>query len=340
MATRPELPELDGIVNLDKPLGWSSAKAVAVVQAVIGGKGRKVGHAGTLDPRAGGVLVLLVGRATHLAELLMDAGKEYVAAVRLGATSSTDDSEGRIAAAPAPAAGPPPRDQVQGVLRQFVGPIRQQPPAHSAVKIAGKRAYKLARRGRHVETPVRTVVVHAIDLVDYNWPVLRLRIECGRGTYIRSLARDIGAALNVGGYLLQLRRTRVGAFRAEDAVQPADCRGANLPDWLLPLERAADHLPPARRIALDDRQVELLGRGIVLDARRVDAAGPLLTCNQEDNLRAIEPLALFDQAGRLLAIARLVGPALAPVHVFRPLFGPLPRSAGDLPSREDLTPDA
>jgi len=357
-----KLVGLDGIVNLDKPVGWSSAKAVAVVRDCIGGRGRRMGHAGTLDPTASGVLVLLVGRATCLSELLMDAGKEYVATVRLGAVSSTDDAEGEIAVpasqrpgVPASSSAPiPDRRQVEQALARFIGHITQRSPAHSALKIDGKRAYNLARRGRAFNPPTRTVHVQAIDLLDYRWPDIQLRIACGRGTYVRALARDIGQALAVGGYLAGLRRTRVGPFRIEQAIAPAGCQCDNLADWLLPAERAVDHLPAGHRISLDAKQAELVGRGITLDARRIPQAGPLLAqpsplggtgsspavvsgnaggqaaqptppkgaAIANDRDWQPQPLAAFDAAGRLLAICRLAGIEFHPLHVLRPIFGP------------------
>lgn len=206
---------MNGIINLDKPAGISSAKAVALVKKRLP-RGVKIGHAGTLDPFATGVLLLLIGRATRLCERMMGEKKQYEATIRLGATTPTDDpeslthlTEGAIA---------PPRDAVEIALSQFVGAIQQRPPAFSAMKVNGRRAYDLARRGTPVILQPRTVHVHAIDLLDYDWPLLRLRIDCGRGTYIRSLARDLGEALGVGGHLTELRRTRIGDFTIASAV--------------------------------------------------------------------------------------------------------------------------
>jgi tRNA pseudouridine55 synthase len=206
---------MDGIINLDKPAGISSARAVAAAKRLLP-RGTKVGHAGTLDPFATGVLLLLVGKATRSCERLMDEPKQYEATVRFGAATATDDLESpEILTADVK---PVPLSQVQRVVRTLEGEILQRPPAYSAMKVAGRRAYDLARRGEVVQLEARPVRVYAIEILGYEWPLLRVRIDCGRGTYVRSLARDMGAALAVGGYLTQLRRTRVGPFEANDAV--------------------------------------------------------------------------------------------------------------------------
>jgi tRNA pseudouridine55 synthase len=221
---------MDGIINLDKPAGISSARAVDQVKRLLPRK-TKVGHAGTLDPFATGVLVLLVGKATKYCERLMDQPKQYEATVKLGATTATGDPESPEepfrGLGVSPESLPPlgrdaqaTREQIDAILPRLVGAIRQRPPAFSAMKIAGRRAYDLARGGQAVELEARTVRVYSIELLDYAWPLLTLRIDCGRGTYIRSIARDLGEALGVGGYLTRLRRTRVGDFTIDRAVTP------------------------------------------------------------------------------------------------------------------------
>ena len=206
---------MEGVINLDKPPGLTSARVVAAVKRLLP-RGTKIGHAGTLDPFATGVLLLLVGRATKSCERLMDAPKQYEATVKLGATTATDDPEApEVPAAPI---DPPPLAAVSAAAQTFTGDILQRPPAFSAMKVDGRRAYDLARKGNLVALEPRPVRVYSIDVLDYAWPLLRLRIDCGRGTYVRALARDIGAALNTGGYLTELRRTRVGAFTAPESV--------------------------------------------------------------------------------------------------------------------------
>jgi tRNA pseudouridine55 synthase len=234
-------PGPTGILAIDKPLGLTSTAVCNAVKwrlrAAGAPKGVKVGHAGTLDPMATGVLIVLVGRgATRLAESLMAGRKRYLAEIDLAHTSVSDDTERE----PVPAAIPriPTTPQVQAALAAFVGTISQRPPDHSAVRVDGRRAYKIARKGRDPGLVGRPVLVHSIDLVDYAWPRLTLDIACGKGTYIRSLARDLGAALEVGGMLAGLRRTRVGPFHI------GDCRELDsLPERLsqadlLPVERA------------------------------------------------------------------------------------------------------
>ena len=207
---------MEGVINLDKPAGITSARAVDAVKRLLP-RGTKVGHAGTLDPFATGVLLVLVGKATKWCERLMDAPKQYEATVKLGATTATDDTE----SPEVPVATPGPQPTLADVaasLPRFVGTILQRPPAFSAMRVDGRRAYDLARRGTPVELEARPVRVDGIDLLDYCYPLLRLRVDCGRGTYIRSIARDLGEALGTGGYLTQLRRTRVGDFHIVTAV--------------------------------------------------------------------------------------------------------------------------
>jgi tRNA pseudouridine55 synthase len=230
------MSEFNGLINLNKPAGPSSAAVVNRIKRLLPRK-TKIGHAGTLDPFADGVLVLLVGKATRLCERLMDQPKEYVTTVKLGATTATDDPESDEV--PTPGAQPPPREAVEAALPRFHGTIEQVPPQFSAMKLAGRRAYDLARRGEPVVLQPRPVQVYEIELLDYTWPLLRLRIACGRGTYIRAIARDIGQALHVGGYLTSLTRTAVGRFTIAQAETPekleADGVAAHLlalPEWL------------------------------------------------------------------------------------------------------------
>jgi tRNA pseudouridine55 synthase len=206
---------LSGVINLDKPPGLTSARVVDRVKRLLP-RGTKVGHAGTLDPFATGVLLILVGKATKSCESLMGQRKSYDATVKLGARTATDDPEAPEDVVPDVVS--PTRDQVLEAARKLVGQIEQRPPAYSAMKLAGQRAYDLARSGKDVQLQPRPVTVYSLDVLEYAWPLLRLRLECGRGTYVRSIARDLGDALGVGGYLVELRRTFIGDFRAENAV--------------------------------------------------------------------------------------------------------------------------
>ena len=170
----------------------------------------KVGHAGTLDPLATGVVVCCVGRATRCVEHLMGMPKVYEAQVDLSAFTATDDLEGDRQEVPIER--PPVEEDVRNAVRTFLGSIQQRPPAHSAVHVQGRRAYDLARRGVQFEIPLKTVRIDAIEVLTYQWPRVDLRVTCGRGTYIRSLARDLGRALGTGGHLSALRRTAVGPY--------------------------------------------------------------------------------------------------------------------------------
>ena len=206
---------MEGILVIDKPAGISSFRAVNQVKWLLS-RGTKIGHAGTLDPFATGVLLLLVGKATKLCERLMDEPKRYETTIKFGATTATDDP--KFPEQPREVITPPTRAQVEAALPRFVGAIQQRPPNFSAIKVSGRRAYAIAVKGEPVILQPRTVQVYRMALLEYEWPLLSLRIDCGRGTYIRSIARDLGEMLEVGGYVAALRRTRVGPFDASDAI--------------------------------------------------------------------------------------------------------------------------
>lgn len=208
------LPKPEGILVLDKPAGVSSAGLLNRLKRALPRK-TKLGHAGTLDPFATGVLLALVGKATKRCEELMGAPKVYVATVKLGATTETLDPESVEQLIPPTEI--PTEERVREVLAGYAGEVMQVPPAYSAMKVGGKRAYDLARAGNLVELPARPVKVYRMTMCRYQWPELELEMEVGRGFYVRSLARDIGAALGTAGYLTALRRTRVGAFGVEQS---------------------------------------------------------------------------------------------------------------------------
>jgi tRNA pseudouridine55 synthase len=204
---------IDGVINLDKPTGITSAKALYRVRRITGV--RKSGHAGTLDPTASGVLVICLGRATKLVEAIMDQPKVYRAAARFDVTSPSHDSESETT--PVHVRQTPDRIDVLGACARFEGRIQQTPPAVSAVKVGGRPAYRLVRRG---QTPVlrpRTVSIYWLHVRRYQWPVLEFEMACGRGTYVRSLIRDLGEVLRCGGCLTALERRGVGPFHIEQA---------------------------------------------------------------------------------------------------------------------------
>ncbi|MBQ2838065.1 MAG: tRNA pseudouridine(55) synthase TruB [Muribaculaceae bacterium] len=208
------------ILYLDKPLHWSSFDAVKRVRGIMARrlkiKKMKVGHAGTLDPLATGVMIVCTGRATKRIDELQAHTKEYVATIALGATTPSFDLETEIDATyPTEHIT---REMVENVLTKFTGRIEQIPPAFSACKIDGKRAYKMARKGKEVELKAKILVIDEIELLEYSQQSIVVRVVCSKGTYIRALARDIGQALNSGGHLTALRRTRVGDVRVEDCL--------------------------------------------------------------------------------------------------------------------------
>jgi tRNA pseudouridine55 synthase len=242
------------LLVIDKPGGITSRAALDRAQRWFP-RGTALGHTGTLDPLATGVLVLCVGRATRLAEYVQRMSKTYDAVFHLGATSDSDDADGTIT--PHAVSEVPSREAVEEALRGFLGAIEQVPPAYSAAKVAGQRAYALARRGRAPELAPRRVQVHRIAVMDYPYPRLALRIDCGKGTYIRSLARDLGARLGCGAYVEWLRRTRVGPFAAAAAITP-EASAEEALAHLLPLSAAVAELPS---VTLADDDIVRLRHG-------------------------------------------------------------------------------
>lgn len=227
------------IFHIDKPIGWTSFDAVNRLRSELKRRLRvsklKVGHAGTLDPLATGVITVVTGRATKRIEELQAGVKEYVATIRLGATTPSFDLETEVDATyPTEHIN---RDEVVRVLGGFTGTILQTPPTFSACKINGVRAYDMARRGDEVNLKPRELVIDEIELLDCNLPDITIRVVCGKGTYIRALARDIGEALNSGAHLTSLRRTRVGdatiadCLTIQDAIDKIRTSPVEYPEW-------------------------------------------------------------------------------------------------------------
>lgn len=217
------------VLYLNKPLGWTSFKVVGHVRYHIcrrlGVKKLKVGHAGTLDPLATGVMIVCTGKATKRIEEFQYHTKEYIATIRLGATTPSYDLEHEIDVVyPTEHIT---RELVEEALKRFVGEIQQVPPAFSACMVNGKRAYDLARKGEDVELKPKLLVIDEIELLECNLPEIKVRVVCSKGTYIRALARDIGEALDSGAHLTALERTRVGNVRIEDCLNPLDFK-----DWI------------------------------------------------------------------------------------------------------------
>lgn len=248
------MTDIDGLLVLDKPGGMTSRDAVNRAQRWFPRR-TKIGHTGTLDPLATGVLVLCLGPATRLAEYVQRMRKAYRSTFVLGARSDSDDADGTVA--PTPGAADPGESAVREGLARLVGTLSQVPPAYSAAHVEGQRAYDLARRGEEVKLDARAVEVYGIDLLRYEWPELDVEVRCGMGTYIRSLARDLGEALGVGGYVRVLRRTRVGPFAPEQAA-PLDATPDQAGAKLLPSALALAEL---ERVEVDEGRLRKLCQG-------------------------------------------------------------------------------
>lgn len=207
------------IYGIYKPKGPTSHDIINRIRRIT--SIRKVGHAGTLDPLASGILVIAIGReGTRELGNIVKHEKEYIATIKLGETSTTDDEEGEKIRGYADNANCADinKEKIEKILPEFIGEIKQIPPVYSAIKIQGKPAYKRTRAGEKVQMQERNVIIESIDILDYSWPILKIKVVCGSGTYIRSLARDIGKQLGVGGYLADLERTRVGEFTKEKSL--------------------------------------------------------------------------------------------------------------------------
>ena len=237
---------VDGALLLDKPLGLSSNAALQKAKRLLGAT--KAGHAGTLDPLASGLLVLLFGEATKFAGHLLDADKEYLATLKLGERTATGDAEGEVVESRKISFS---ESDLQGVLQRFRGEIEQVPPMHSALKRAGTPLYRLARRGESVERAARRVRISALQILKLEDSLLDLRVACSKGTYIRVLAEDIGEALGCGAHLRALRRTASGSFRLEHAVTLESLQQASL----LPLSALVEGLPRAELGAADEARL-------------------------------------------------------------------------------------
>lgn len=260
-----------GVVNLDKPVGPTSHDMVALMRRLTGM--RRIGHAGTLDPLASGVLPILVGAATRFSRDLAAGDKRYEALIRLGWRSLTDDAQG-----PLERGGPlPATDRIPDALGAFVGTVEQRPPDFSARKVGGRAAHRLARQGERVELAPRIVTIHALELLGMQQADeridLRVDIRCGPGTYVRAIARDLGERLGSGGYLAELRRTAVGPLLAEDAVTPARLEAlageGQIGSILLPV----GDLLALPRLSLEADEAQRFRHGSAIHLPRADASG-------------------------------------------------------------------
>jgi tRNA pseudouridine55 synthase len=277
-------PARDGLLLVDKPAGMTSHDVVDRARRAL--RTKRVGHAGTLDPFATGLLVLLVGRATRLLPYVDGEPKVYDATIRFGAETNTDDLTGEVTRT----APPPAHDAVERALGTLTGEIDQLPPAFSAKQVGGQRAYVAARRGEALELPSARVRVHSWELRGWEGDDLRATITCGGGTYIRALARDLGRATGSAAHLVALRRVASGRFAVGDAVTADDLSDAAL-------RPAVDALPAVARVRMDDAARARVGRGMTIARDAADAG---------------EIAALLDSSGDLVAIAARDGDAWQP----------------------------
>jgi tRNA pseudouridine55 synthase len=268
MARRRKGQAVNGWLIFDKPQGMTSTKAVARLKRLY--DAAKVGHAGTLDPLATGILPIAFGEATKTVPFVMDGIKAYRFTVRFGAETDTDDAEGKVTET---SSRRPTREEVEAALPQFTGEITQVPPRYSALKVEGARAYDLARDEEDFELAPRTVIIDRLDVVDHPDPDhCVLEAECGKGTYVRAIARDLGRALHCLGHVEALRRTRVGAFREEDAttLDEVEAAAADGPDalraLLQPVEIALHDLP-ALNLSSSDAARLRQGQAVLLRGR-------------------------------------------------------------------------
>ena len=317
MAHRSLGPGIDGILVVDKPIGPTSHDIVGLIRRMAATK--RVGHGGTLDPFASGVLPVFLGRGTRVVEFHLADRKRYRATVCFGASSTTDDLEGELT----PASGPAPsRDDIETALPGLTGPISQRPPAYSAIKVGGRRAYAMARAGETVTLAERQVTIHDLSLVSWDdtdpeRPIAVLDVECSAGTYIRALARDLGDRLGNAAYLGALRRTAAGPFAQTDAIPLDAIRKAAAEDpealarLLRPIDTGLERFPD---VALTLGEVEAVARGqFIRPAAGFEAGAERYRLRAPDG--ALAAVAIEAPGGRLAPDKVLVTPAGSAVSV-------------------------
>ena len=307
MPRQPDAPGMDGVLVVAKPAGPTSHDVVALVRRLA--STRRIGHGGTLDPFASGVLPLFLGQATRLVEYHLGDGKAYRATMCFGSTSTTDDLDGELT----PATGPAPTEaaMVEG-LAGFPGPQLHPPPPYSAVQIGGRRAYKIARSGEIPELSPRAVTIHQLDLLawddsDPSRPIAEVDVRCSAGTYVRAIARDLGERLGSGAYLCGLVRTGSGPFRIENAVTLDTLRdaAASGPDGVRPLLLASD-------FGLDEIPLIHLSDGEISDASMGRFIRPEAGIGEAPD---DGPIRLVDGNGRIVGMGRLDGRRVAPTKM-------------------------
>jgi tRNA pseudouridine55 synthase len=292
-------PSVCGLLNLNKPIGVTSRDVVDRVTRPL--RKVKAGHAGTLDPLASGVLVVCVGAATRLIEFIQRMPKTYRAVIRLGATSDTLDADGTVVETVDPRV--PGEDEVRQALATQVAVILQMPPDFSALKVNGKRAYDLARAGEEVTLAARPVTITRAELISYEWPRITIEVDCGSGTYIRSIARDVGEALGCGGLIEVLTRTKIGHFTIEDAIDPETLDRATI---LAGLRAPVEAISALERREVSAEDATAIGQGREIVAESPAGAGEIALIGPDGRLLAI---AVGVDEGRRLAPRRVLNPS-------------------------------
>ncbi|HEY8888828.1 MAG TPA: tRNA pseudouridine(55) synthase TruB [Clostridium sp.] len=260
---------MNGILNVFKPTGITSFDVVRTIRKISNVK--KVGHAGTLDPEASGVLPVCIGRATKAIDYIMGDFKIYEAELKLGVTTDTYDREGKILRECEVNAS---FDEITSVINSFIGEIKQIPPMYSALKVNGKKLYELARAGIEIEREARPIVIYDIDILNIKIPYVKFRVKCSKGTYIRSLCYDIGEILKCGGMMWNLQRTATGQFHIEDSINIEDLNEGNIKKYIMPIEKIFEK---NTKITIEDRFVKFLLNGVVVKDKA-------LNCKFEANI--------------------------------------------------------
>ncbi len=284
---------LSGVLVVNKSTGMTSHDVIDQLRRIL--LTRRIGHAGTLDPGAEGILLACVNKATKVAQFLTDYDKEYEAVIKLGITTDTYDGEGEITGTNEDLQMSP--DEIRDAIRSFMGWIQQTPPLYSAIKYNGKRLYQYARANRKVEARKREVEIKALEILDVKMPLVHLKIACSKGTYIRSLAFDLGEKLGCGAHLFSLRRTRVGPFRLEEALSLesiADIQiKGRIRDVLLPIEKTMVNLPS---VVVNESFAEKIQNGIPLKSSSV--------LSVEGDFNPNQTISVKDKQGRIIAIGK------------------------------------
>jgi tRNA pseudouridine55 synthase len=286
--------EFHGFLNVDKPLGWTSHDVVGKLRRIL--RTKKIGHAGTLDPAATGVLVVGVGRATKFLDSAQSGEKSYLGHIVLGKSSDAADIDGRLESSMSSDGSRPETSDVYAVIQQFLGTIEQVPPKYSAVKQDGEPLYRKVRRGEVVDVPTRSVFVRSIELIQYDYPDLIVNVDCGTGVYIRSLARDIGAELGLGGYLHHLVRTRVGEFELQNSLRIPEIEALTFPESWTSVSHSIDSvLPQSPAVAANEAQERAWYHG-----RSITVRGPAPGADK--------PVRTYTRSGIFAGIGRVAQP--------------------------------